>query len=310
VRVWVTGAHGFVARHLIPALQADGHQVTGLDLRPVAPAWLEPSRHVALDLGDAAGVEGAARAHPPDAVVHLAGQSSAAASFREPEATFRHNVGSALGLLEGLRRAGLRPRVLLVSTSEVYGPQASPEPVGESAPLRVVSPYGASKLAAETVGATYRRDFGMPVTVVRPFSHTGPGQDPRFALSSFARQIAEAERAGQPGRMRVGNLEVVRDYLDVRDVVDAYRVLLTRAEDGVGYNIASGAGQRMRGLLDHLLRAARVPMTVVTDPERLRAQDLDFMVGGAARLQRLGWSPRHTVVEALEGLLEWWRTEL
>jgi GDP-4-dehydro-6-deoxy-D-mannose reductase len=310
VRAWVTGARGFVARHLIPALRADGHRVTGLDLRPEAPPWLEPERYAALDLGDSTGVERAARAMAPDAVVHLAGQSSAAASFREPEATFRQNLGSALGLLEGLRRAGARPRVLLVGTSEVYGPQPSPEPVGEDAPLNVVSPYGASKLAAETVGRTYARDFGLPVALIRPFSHTGPGQDARFALSSFARQIAEAERAGRPGSMKVGNLEVVRDYLDVRDVTTAYRVLLERAEAGAVYNIASGEGHRMRDLLDSLLARARVPMTVETDPERLRAQDLNFMVGGAVRLGRLGWSRRHPVGEALEGLLEWWRTEL
>jgi GDP-4-dehydro-6-deoxy-D-mannose reductase len=310
VRAWVTGASGFVARHLIPALQADGHEVVGLELRPEAPAWLSPERHVALDLGDTAGVERAARAHPPEAVVHLAGQSSAAASFGDPEATFRHNVGSALGLLEGLRRAELRPRVLLVSTSEVYGPQASPEPVGEDAPLRVVSPYGASKLAAEAVGHSYARDFGIPVVVVRPFSHTGPGQDARFALSSFARQIVEAERAGGPGRMSVGNLEVVRDYSDVRDVVDAYRVLLARGGAGATYNIASGGGRPMRELLEHLLGLSRVPMTVTTDPGRMRAQDLNFMVGGAEPLRQLGWRPRHTVAEALQGLLEWWRAEL
>ncbi|MBI5837959.1 MAG: GDP-mannose 4,6-dehydratase [Candidatus Eisenbacteria bacterium] len=307
MRTWVTGASGFVARHLIPALRADGHDVVGFGLEPAGPGWLDPSRYVSLDLGDTARVTAAARAHPPGAVLHLAGQSSAAASFRDPEGTFRNNLGSALGLLEGLRQAGARPRTLLVSSSEVYGPQASDRPVSEDSPPAVVSPYGASKLAAEAVGEAYRTAFGIPVVTVRPFSHTGPGQDDRFALSSFARQIAAAEREGRPGTLQVGNLDVVRDYLDVRDVVEAYRVLLERPEPGSTVNIASGTGRRMRDLLDHMVAHARVPLVVHTDPSRLRAQDLNFMVGDAGRLARLGWAPRHDVTEALDGLLEWWR---
>ncbi|HVP39958.1 MAG TPA: NAD-dependent epimerase/dehydratase family protein [Candidatus Saccharimonadales bacterium] len=307
---WVTGASGFVARHLIPALQADGLDVRGLGLEADVPPWLAPARYATLDLGETAAVEREARAQPPEAVVHLAGQSSAAASFGEPELTFRQNLGSALGLLEGLRRAGARPRLLLVSTSEVYGPQASAAPVAEDAPLNVVSPYGASKLAAETAGQAYARAYGLAVTVVRPFSHTGPGQDARFALSSFARQIALAERGAGPPRLLVGNLDVVRDYLDVRDVVDAYRLLLARAEAGTVYNIASGSGHRMRDLLGRLLALARVPLAVEADPARMRPQDLNFMVGAADRLRRLGWSPRHPVDEALAGLLEWWRARI
>ena len=260
-------------------------------------------------MSDSAGIEAAARSARPDAVVHLAGQSSAAASFREPEEIFRQNLGGALGLLEGLRRAGAAPRTLQVSSSEVYGPQTSAAPVKEDAPLRIASPYGASKLAAETVGETYARLFGMPVIRVRPFSHTGPGQDARFALSSFALQIAEAERRGGAGTLEVGNLEVVRDYLDVRDVVAAYRTLLEQAAPGEVYNIASGEGSKMSDLLAHLMSRARVPLTARTDPSRLRAGDLNFMVGDAGRLRALGWSPRHGVRDALDALLAWRREE-
>ncbi len=308
MRLWVTGAPGFVGRHLVPALEADGHDVVGLGLEPDPPAWLAAGRYRTLDVGQAAAIEAEARRAAPDAVVHLAGQASAGLSFRDPEKTFQQNLGAALGLLEGLRRAGMAPRVLLVSTSEVYGPQRSPEPVREDAPLRLVSPYGASKLAAETVGEMYGAVYGLPVVRVRPFSHTGAGQDARFALSSFALQIAQAERTGRPGVLEVGNLEVVRDYLDVADVVEAYRVLLARGEPGGVYNIASGRGWRMRDLLEHLIGRARVPLEVRTDPARLRAQDFDFMVGDASRLGALGWSPRHTVLDALDSLLDWRRS--
>jgi len=310
VRLWVTGASGFVARHLVPALRADGHELTGLGLLPSAPPWLPAARYRALDVSDSAAVARAAGEDRPEAAVHLAGQASAAQSFERVEETFAQNLGSALGLLEGLRRAGLSPRVLLVSTSEVYGPQQSAQPVTEGAPLNVVSPYGASKLAAEVVGETYGRVFGMPVVRVRPFSHTGPGQDERFALSSFALQIARAERAGGPGVLHVGNLEVVRDYLDVSDVVDAYRVLLARGEAGEVYNIASGRGHLMRDLLQHLISRSTVALEARTDASRLRAQDLNYMVGDASRLNALGWAPRRTVQEALDALLEWRRQGL
>ena len=310
MRLWVTGASGFVAGHLVPALRQDGHVVTGLGLLPGGPEWLPAGDYRALDVSLPAGVAQAAAADRPEGVIHLAGQASAAQSFTRVEETFAQNLGSALGLLEGLRRAGLSPRVLLVSTSEVYGPQASAEAVDEEAPLRVVSPYGSSKLAAEMVGEMYARVFSMPVVRVRPFSHTGPGQDERFALSSFALQIAEAESRGEPGTLKVGNLEVVRDYLHVGDVADAYRVLLAKGEPGGLYNIASGHGYRMRDLLDHMVSRARVALAVETDASRLRAQDLNFMVGGAARLTALGWAPRRTVTQALDELLDWRRAGL
>ena len=257
-----------------------------------------------------ASVAEAAAIDRPEAVVHLAGQSSAGQSFRAVEETFQQNLGSALGLLEGLRRSAPAARAIMVSTSEVYGPQPSAAPASEDTPLKVASPYGASKLAAEVIAETYHREHGMDVVRVRPFSHTGPGQDSRFALSSFAEQIARMEYTGQPGALRVGNLEVVRDYMDVRDVVEAYRVILGRGQAGSVYNIASGRGHRMRDLLDHLVSRSRVALEVETDASRLRPQDLNFMVGDATRLGSLGWAPRHVVTDALDALLDWRRSEL
>lgn len=310
MRLWVTGASGFVASHLIPALISDGHEITGLGLNEAGPPWLGPGRYRALDVSSSSAVAGAAAADRPDAVVHLAGQSSAGQSFQAVEETFQQNLGSALGLLEGLRRSAPAARALMVSTSEVYGPQPSAAPASEDTPLKVASPYGASKLAAEVIAETYHREHGMDVVRVRPFSHTGPRQDSRFALSSFAEQIARLERGGKPGKLMVGNLEVVRDYMDVRDVVDAYRVILARGERGSVYNIASGRGHRMRDLLDHLVGRSRVRLEVEPDASRLRPNDLNFMVGDASRLRALGWSAGHAITEALDLLLEWRRSEL
>ena len=309
MRLWVTGAAGFVARHLVPYLESRGHEVRGLGLQTEPPSWLRPGAYRTLDLVSSQGVEAAARESQPEAVLHLAGQSSAAASFRSPELTFNQNLGSALGLLEGLRRAAVRPRVILVSTSEVYGPQATAAPVSEDAPLNLVSPYGASKLAAETIGESYGRLFGIPVVRVRPFSHTGLGQDDRFALSSFARQIAEQEMAGGPGTLKVGNLDAVRDYMDVADVARAYEVLMLRGEPGQVYNIASGTGHRIGDLLEKLLSFSRVPLRPETDPSRLRTQDFNYMVGDSARIRAIGWQPQSGVERALEALLEGWRTQ-
>jgi GDP-4-dehydro-6-deoxy-D-mannose reductase len=307
VRVWVTGASGFVARHLVPALKGEGHEVMGVGLLAEPPAWLDPASYRAVDVSRAGDIEALAAEAPPEAVVHLAGQSSAAQSFRAVEETFQQNLGSALGLLEGFRAASQRPRVLMVSTSEVYGPQDSAAPIVETSQLHVVSPYGASKLAAEVIAETYGREYGLPILRIRPFSHTGYGQDTRFALSSFADQIVAHAGGKGRGKLEVGNLEVVRDYLDVQDVVRAYQALLHHGAPGEVYNIASGRGFRMRDLLDRMIELAGGGFDVTVDPARMRAQDLNFLVGDGSRLRSLGWQPGPGMDAALEGLLQWRR---
>lgn len=307
MNVLVTGAAGFVGPHLVRALRDAGHVPWGTGLEDAPPAGLAVERWTRWDL--AAGADGGREAFAPvpDGIVHLAGQSSAARSFADPGGTFEANALGTLALLEAARRARHAGRVLLVSTSEVYG--RITEPATEDTKCAPVSPYGASKAAAEAIASAFAQAYGARVVTARSFSHTGPGQGPAFALSSWARQIAGHEaRAvrGEPGpyRLEVGNLEPVRDYSDVRDVVRAYLVLLERGEDGAAYNVASGKGLALRDAVRTLTEAARVPIEVVESGARLRPADLTYLVGDPSRLRALGWSPRHEISETLEALLD------
>jgi GDP-4-dehydro-6-deoxy-D-mannose reductase len=295
MRVLVTGAAGFVGRRLVPHLETLGCAVEGFDHE--------------LDVADADAVAERVAGARPEAIVHLAARSSVAESFAAQAEVYRVNYLGARAVLEAARARAPRARVLLVGSGEVYGPGAPGAPgFDESAPLRPGSPYARSKAAADLLGARFAAD-GLDVVRVRPFPHTGPGQSDRFAASSFARQLAEAEAGRRPPRVRVGNLDAVRDYLDVDDVVEAYaRLLDPRTAPGV-YNVASGTGVALRSVLAALLRHARVQPELEVDPARVRPADA--LVGDAARLARAtGWAPRRPLDDTLARLLDDWRARI
>ncbi len=295
MRVLVTGAAGFVGGRLVPRLAALGCEVDGFDRE--------------LDVADAdALAERVGRARP-DAIVHLAALSSVSESFEAAAEVYRVNYLGARALLRVARRDAPRARVLLVGSGEVYGPGVAGAPgFDEAASLRPGSPYARSKAAADLLGARFAAD-GLDVVRARPFPHTGPGQPDRFAVSSFARQIAEIEAGRRAPLLRVGNLDSVRDYLDVEDVVEAYgRLLDARIPAGV-YNVARGTGVRLRDVLDALLGHARVRPEIQVDPARVRPSDA--LVGDASRLSRVtGWAPRVGLDDTLVRLLDDWRVRV
>jgi GDP-4-dehydro-6-deoxy-D-mannose reductase len=294
VQALVTGAAGFVGQQLVPRLRAAGWRVHAVDRE--------------LDVRDPAALETCVAELSPAAVVHLAAQSSVAGSLSDPEASARINYLGARNLLEAVARRAPAARVLLIGSGEQYGPAApGAAPFGESAPLRPRTPYARSKACADLLGAAYARR-GLDVVRVRAFNHTGPGQSDAFVLASFARQAAEIAAGRRAPVLAVGNLDSVRDFLDVEDVVDAYLRLLDRTLPARAWNVASGVGRRIGALLDLLLAQAGVEARIEVDPARLRPADAS--VGDAGLLRRAGWQPRVPFELTLRRLLDDWRARI
>ena len=291
----VTGSAGFVGRHLLPRLRAAGFEVVGTDLE--------------LDVANASAVASKVAELRPEAIVHLAALSSVAASRQKTELAYRVNYLGARSILEAAARAAPEARVLLVGSAEEYG-SAEPGslPFTEATPLRPGSPYARTKAAADLLGATYA-ERGLEVVRVRPFNHAGPGQSDTFVLASFARQVAEIESRRREPVLEVGNLNSVRDFLDIEDVIEAYLALLDRGVPAGVYNVASGKGAPLGDHLDALLALASLHPAIEVDPERLRPAD--FSVGDAGRLREAtAWEPRILLSRTLEQVLEYWRKQV
>ncbi len=296
MRVLVTGSRGFVGGHLVPRLAARGWLALGTDREE-------------LDVTDPEAVARALAAERPEAIVHLAAVSSVGAASRDPRLAFRVNFAGARNLLAAASRHAPRARVLLVGSGEVYGslgPDAPP--CDESTALRPTSVYGWTKAAADLLGGAWAAR-GLDVVRVRAFNHSGPGQSDAFVLASFARQLAEIEKGEQEPVVHAGNLESIRDFLDVGDVVDAYAALLDRRAPPGVYNAASGVGLRIGSLLERLIEIMGVRARVAVEPSRLRPADRS--VGDATRLARAtGWAPRIPIDRMLARLADDWRTRV
>ena len=288
----MTGARGFVGTRLVQHLEQGGHRVTAADRE--------------VDVRDGGALCASLRAAAPEAVVHLAAQSSVAASFRDPAGCYEINYLGGLNLLRALDRVAPAARLLLVGSADEYGGQPPGAPaLQESDPLLPQSPYARSKLAIEQLGLR-ANSRGGNVVATRSFNHTGPGQDDRFVAPSFARQTAEIAAGLREPRIRVGNLESVRDFLHVDDVIEAYAALL---EPGVApgvYNVASGVPHTIRDLLDALLARAEVEAQIEVDPARIRPTDQ--LLGSADKLRReTGWSPSRGFSGMVDALADDWR---
>jgi GDP-4-dehydro-6-deoxy-D-mannose reductase len=300
MRALVTGASGFVGKYLLERLAADEVEVLG-----ASGPHESHDRLIPLDLNDLDALRAAFDLAQPDVVFHLAAQAFVPRAIEDPAETYRTNVWGTANLLQVLREyhesSASNPRFVFISSAEVYGAQP-PEnmPIAESCAPNPANPYAASKAAAEALVLGEVRSFGVDAVITRAFNHIGPGQSDRFVVPSFAAQLA-AIAAGAPPTLKVGNLEAKRDFLDVRDVVDAYVRLAQSGRSGEIYNVCSGTAISIRDILSELIRIAHVPVEVREDPARMRPADVPLIYGDNAKLRsETGWSPQIPLRRSLQ----------
>lgn len=308
MKALVTGAAGFAGRHLVTTLIGQGHQVVAADLAPSEP-WPEDGvEAVALDVTDEQACWEVVHAARPDLVLHLAGMAHVGQAEAAAAQCLAVNAGGTSNMLAACLDGHANARFLLVSSAEVYGPvDAADLPVKESQPLRPGTAYAASKACAE-MHLHHAVAKGLHGVVARAFNHIGPGQSEAFVASAFARQLATIEAGQAEPVVRVGNLEAVRDFSDVRATVVGYLACMDAGEPGDVFNVTSGAAVRIADLLDTLVDLARVDVAVEQDPERMRAVDVPIFHGdGGLLAERSGFRPSFDLRATLETVLDDWR---
>jgi GDP-4-dehydro-6-deoxy-D-mannose reductase len=296
MKLMVTGSEGFVgsalqrSRPCIALADADGN----------------------VDLRDRARVERAVASIAPEAVVHLAAQSFVPESFARPRETYEVNFIGTLNLLEALKNAGFKGRFLYVGSGDCYGLVAPNElPIDEAHTLRPRSPYAVSKAAGEALCYQWSQSEAFEIIMTRSFNHIGPGQSERFVVSNFARQVVEIHKGTRTAIIRTGDIDVTRDFTDVRDVVQAYLLLLERGSAGEVYNVCSGSEQSVRDLLTRLLRLAGVEAAVELDQTRLRRSEQRRICGSPRKLERdTGWKREYSLDASLADIINDWKAKL
>lgn len=307
MKCFITGMTGFAGSYLSEYLTRRGAEVLGIGLREFRQVRASATLLISniLDLDRLCELMNEFR---PDYVYHLAALVHPARSREEPHGYYLVNVQGTVNLLEAVRRSGCDARVLLVSSSEVYGNPGLEVRVTEDTPPAPVNPYGSSKLLSEGVGRQYRRSYGCRVVTARPFNHSGPGQSEDFVISDFCRQIASIEQGEREPKILVGNLAPVREFLDVRDVVSAYVGLAEKGVEGEAYNICRGEGTEIREILRLALAQSRLEIEVVVSPEKYRPCTGERVVGSNRKLRSLlNWTPRYTLEQTIQDTLDYWR---
>jgi GDP-4-dehydro-6-deoxy-D-mannose reductase len=296
---------------MVARLRVGGYQVRGVDRSERCDA-LDADAYLTGDLRDPGFVAEAIESADLDCIVHLAAQSSVRRSFDEPATTLNDGTLPALNLLNHIRESGEKTRVLLIGSADEYGVVPPDDmPIVESRTVKPGSPYALAKSIQNEFGTMFHALYGVDAVMTRSFNHTGPGQREDFVLANFARQVAEIKRGTREPVIEVGNLDIRRDFLDVRDVCDAYVVLLKKGHAGETYNVCSGNSYRIRDLLDRLCALAQIKVDVRVDEARIRPVDMPDLRGNGTKIyEHTGWRPKLDINQTLKSMLEDWDRKL
>lgn len=299
-RVLIFGVNGFVGGWLTREFAEHGYEVVGSDLGEAAAHEGLPG-YFPGDLLDAGRVAAIVRDAHPDIVINLAAISSVGQSWKVPALTMQVNVVGTINILEAARTIEDSPKVLLVGSSEEYAP--SDKPLKETDQLDATNPYGISKVTQERVAELYGERYDLRIYRTRSFNHTGPGQSTKFVIPSWCKQVADIEKSGKPGVIHVGNLDVVRDFSDVRDVVRAYRMILESDYAGEVFNVGSGRAVSLRKLLAAVVVQSSQHVDVVVDENRIRPTDTPFICGDVNHIAtQLDWEPSFPIERTIADL--------
>lgn len=303
----ITGIGGFVGRYFWEYLleHEPEAQVLGLDMMQVAP-WTHPSFwYSQLNLMDAPALRGIIATYQPDYIVHLASISSVGQSWKAPSACFTNNTTIFLNLVEAVRAECPSARLLSIGSSEEYGnypPEAMP--LREEYELHPCNPYAVARVAQEMLSKLYAESYGLNIMMTRSFNHIGPRQKDVFVVPSFVKQLVEIKKNGGKGTMRVGNIDIVRDFLDVRDVVDAYYRILTQGAPGEVYNVCSGHGVRLGAILDIAAKILGIKPAVEIDTSLVRPMDNAIIIGDNSKCKNLlGWNSKIDINSTIESMI-------
>jgi GDP-4-dehydro-6-deoxy-D-mannose reductase len=318
MRVLITGITRFAGSHLAEYLMAEHPEVEVYGTfrwrsrRENIEHFDERVKLIEADLRDYSSIHSLLDEARPDAIFHLAAQSFVPSSWRAPAETLTTNITGQTYLFEAVRSLGLDPTIQIACSSEEYGLVHPDEtPIKETNPLRPLSPYAVSKVGQDFLAYQYFQSYGLKVLRTRGFNHTGPRRGDVFVTSNFAKQVASIEAGLAPPVIRVGNLDAIRDFTDVRDRVRAYWLAVQHGRPGEVYNIATGEGHKIRDVLERLIELAGIEVTIETDPARLRPSDVEILIGDSSKFRAdTGWEPRIPWDQTLRDELDYWRGQL
>ena len=309
MKALIIGAAGFVGGYLADHLQKECEWSVCVTKMPQEVCLIENVEVYDLDVLEKNAIEQLLEQVAPDYIFHLAAQSSVAVSWKRPDLTVDVNIKGCVNVLEAIRKMEKKPRVLLIGSSEEYGPVKQEEnPVKETQMLQPGNIYAATKVCQNMIGKIYADAYQMDVMMVRAFNHIGPKQAPLFVVSDFCKQVAEIEKGQKEPVMYVGNLSAMRDFTDVRDIVRAYAMLIQKGRAGETYNVGSGTAIEIRELLDKILKLSTKEIKVEIDEKKLRPVDVKIVEADVSKLvEETGWERRFELEDTLKDILEYWR---